>query len=213
MKNKLLITTIILLTVLNMGLLYIIKKNTQNKGITSIENIQLKEQLDKTQWNLNVMRQTMMLQQRSESTPFGEVKVKRITEIGNIPFKTLIQKEPYLCFRFKETDCDACINRTTKLLTELAPHFPQKIMVLSGYANMRQFYAFAQTYKDYFSVFNVDTLPVAAENQSQPYFFIVTPDMRIQNVFILTDEIWEATSEYIHNMEHKYWNVHCEHKH
>ncbi len=59
---------------------------------------------------------------------------------------------------------------------------------------------------------NVSSLPVAAENQDQPYFFVVTPELKMQNVFIVNKGDSKLTEEYVHSMVHKYWGE-CQHDH
>ncbi|MDR1983503.1 MAG: hypothetical protein LBQ28_01565 [Prevotellaceae bacterium] len=113
---------------------------------------------------------------------------------------------PRFCFRFKETDCDACINRITRTLSGIAKHFPENgIVILSGYDNARQFYAYAQTINLKFSVYNANKFNIDLDEHSLPYFFVLTTDGRMRNIFIPDENDTKFTSQYVDVVKKKYW--------
>ena len=209
-KKKFILTLVIssiLLMILNIGLLY---RHSQNEKELSIQKEQLnKLTIDKKEIS-ETFRKSTIYQQASEATTCKDFKV--IDPINNeetILFKDIIHnKVAQLFFRFKETNCDACTQNTLKQLSKLSAQFPkQGIIVLAGYKNIRQFNAFAQTYKLNFKVFNVHTLPIVAEKQNQPYLFVVTSEYKIQNIFIVNKSESRFTAEYLRCMTNKYWNT------
>jgi hypothetical protein len=158
------------------------------------------------------LSKNIILQQESEGLTVQTIKVQDVEHKREVPLQSLIKtdQQSVLCFRFRENDCDACVQQSLSLLKEVSEYFPEKgIAILSGYGNVRQFQAYAQsTDKHLFLVYNVDTVSIAAENQEQPYFFVLTHEYKIQNVFIVCKEDAQLTAEYLHSMAHKYWAVH-----
>jgi phage gp45-like len=206
--NILLWAVIALLLVFNISALY--KYQKCQKELLSAHEV-LKNLSDRDEYgDTSVLKQFIISQQRSEavSCKFVELKDSKTGQI--VPLSSLINgKNTLLFFRFKETSCDACVQQSTVELDKLSAHFPEnKIVILSGYSNVRQFNAYAQACNKNFRVMNADSIPVDAENQEQPYFFVVTPDLKIQNVFIVSKGDDKLTVEYLHCMVHKYWENH-----
>jgi hypothetical protein len=162
-----------------------------------------------------ILKQAMMFQQMSEAVSCKDVKLQDAKTRKTIALFSLFKgNNALLFFRFKENDCDACVEKSVKLLEKMSGYFPANgIVILSGYGNVRQFYAYAQSKKKQFRILNTETFPVAAENQEQPYFFVVTPDLKIQNVFIVNKGDSQFTGDYLHNIEHKYWDLQDGHTH
>jgi hypothetical protein len=203
-KNILLGIVIILLLIFNSVIAYKYNANKKELAIVNrFSELQVKEN-----HNANSLKKAIMLQQLSEAIPCVDIEIKDAETQKTVFLHSLLEKDkPLLFFRFKESYCDACVEQSILLLTDMSKYFPEnRILILSGYANVRQFYAYAQTYKKHFKVFNIDVLPIAAEDQDSPYFFVLTQDMKFQNIFIVNKEDIGLTSEYLHYMGHKYWS-------
>lgn len=169
-----------------------------------------------------VLKHNLIIQQLSEAISCENLELKTPDTRENISFTKLIQNEPKLFFRFKEASCDACIQSTIEFLSDLSKSMPDiEIIILSGYANVRQFQAYAQSNQSkQFKVYNINEIPFTADQQDQPYLFIVTPDNLIRNVFITTKEDDRLTQEYLNAIMHRYWHhaIHdhhdcCDHHH
>ena len=210
-KNVLLWAVIALLLVLNLIALYRYRQSQIELQTVSyrINELSVKEARESS-----VLKKFMLLQQVSEGVSCKEMEIQDAKTKETITMASLFKNnDALLFFRFKENDCDACVSKSVRLLEDMSEHFPANgIVILSGYGNVRQFYAYAQSKERHFRVFNAGALPVDAENQEQPYFFVVTPDLKIQNVFIVSKEDEKMTSSYLHVISHKYWNV-CSHGH
>jgi hypothetical protein len=211
-QNYGLIAVILLLFLFDIILLY---KNYRTKN----DNLFLAAQMNKAavkQDESKILKKAILFQQMAEATPCPDIEMGDPETKSKIRFMDLMKKEQTLLFfRFKETNCNGCIESTLSLLSDMSKNFPKKgIVILCGYRNVREFYAFAQLRKDqHLSVYNVNVLPVVAEEQEQPYLFVVDHEMKIQNVFIVNKGDSELTSEYLHCMGHKYWDIHVHNEH
>lgn len=113
--------------------------------------------------------------------------------------------ENILCFRFKDTHCDACIQYAMRLLNEVVEKIKGKIVVLSGYTNYTHFAAFASKQKSKISTYNIQNIKDWNIDQiEQSYFFIIN-DGKIHNVFVPLKEDEIYTQNYIDAMIYKYW--------
>jgi hypothetical protein len=202
------------------GLLLVLNSTVLYRYYRSLEKLQ------EISWQVNefsvkelressILKRTVMFQQMSEAVSCREVKLQDAETRKTVTSQSLLKgNSALLFFRFKENDCDACVEKSVDLLEKISGYFPANgIVILSGYGNVRQFYAYVQSKKKQFRILNTETLPVAAENQEQPYFFVVTPDLKIQNVFIVNKGDSQFTGEYLHNIGHKYWDLQDGHTH
>jgi hypothetical protein len=196
-KTKIMLGLILLLVILNTDLLIRVNKvKAEVKTENTVES-----------QDINILNHNMLLQQYSESESCQGILLKDPVTKLDISFDALVSDTcPVLFFRFKENTCDVCIRGALEILKQYSGLFPEAgLVVLSGYRNVRHFYSFFQSSDIHFRVLNVDQLPLATEGQGEPYFFVVTSDMKIQNVFITSREVASLTGEYLHGMGHKYW--------
>ena len=113
--------------------------------------------------------------------------------------------KPTLCFRFKDTHCDACVQQAVRILNEISALIPDEIILLSGYRNFTHFAAFGSCQKEKISTYNVKDIPSwEIDSLDQSYFFVLYND-HIHNVFMPLKEDNNYTVEYIHTLLHKYW--------
>ena len=149
------------------------------------------------------------IQHRMEQIPLPEVSIKNVKNKEDITLKTLCKEDSILVFfRFKETHCDACIQSTLNLLKKfLSEHEIFNIIILSGYANIRQFSAFAQSQSNKMKVYNVENIPWQVDEIDEPYFFVVTKGKYVNNVFIPLKEDNIYTENYINMLLNKYRGI------
>lgn len=112
-----------------------------------------------------------------------------------------------LCFRFKDTHCDACIQHAIRLLNEIPTSIQRKIVVLCGYTNYVHFTAFESKQKKEIRTYNVEEIKHWDIDQIEQSYFFVIQNGKIHNVFIPLKEDDKYTQEYIHSLLHKYWNL------
>ena len=211
-KETLFIIAIIILLAFNSVLLY---KHKQLKN----NHLSLFSQLSELLGKEDFLKTTSIVQHFSEGMPANGIEVRNSENGMNVPLSSLAENDACLFFRFKETDCDGCVQQSIRLLEKFSNQFPEmKIFILSGYSNVRYFHAYVQNHKENFIVYNLNFMPLTADNQDEPYFFVLTPDQRIQNVFITNNEDNSFSEEYIDCMRVKYWSAHihdhnCEHEH
>lgn len=124
----------------------------------------------------------------------------------NIRILDLIDNDvPLLFFRFKETDCDACIQHILGVLNSVTDKIPGfRVIILSGYKNVRQFYAYANSENKAFDVYNVDELPIILDHHDKPYFFLLDKDMIFKDVFFYAKEDKRLIDNYLEFIVQKY---------
>jgi hypothetical protein len=216
-KNIFLWILTVLLLLFNLSLMY--KYKQQKNSINDLTN-KTGRITDREAWEAEELKEATLIQQLSEAYPCQNIEIKNPKTKENILLHSLLKEHKVvLFFRFKENDCDACIQHATKTLSEIAEHFPEmNIVILSGYGNVRQFYAYAQTENHQLSVYNVNHLSIPVDDREIPYFFILTPALKIQNIFILDKSDPTLTIRYLNVMQEKYWpgehdHTHCTHDH
>lgn len=155
----------------------------------------------------NTLEEYSLLQQDSESRPLMDIELKDAKTKNTVQLSSLLKKDcPVLFFRFKETNCDACILQAIRMLKEIKVHSPKEnIVILCGYKNVRYFYAYANEEKNDFGVYNIDSLPLPIDKSDNPYFFIMTNDRVIRNIFIPLKNNRQYTQDYLKCMADKYW--------
>jgi len=206
---------IVVILLLNVFLLY---KFQQLKVQLATLNYQYNEISIKELRVSSMLKESMFLQQITESELLPDVQLTDSKTQKNIPITSLNkERQPVLFFRFKESHCDACTQSAIRILREIAPHFPPGgIAILAGYTNVRQFYAFATAEKMNIKVYNIADLPLHIDKQEKPWFFVLTPEGRMQNVFVPVKGDEQHTKKYLQCITNKYWHVHdehCEHEH
>ncbi len=179
---------------------YRLKKEAMNVA-DKYSSIQIKEER-----NSQKLKTYALFQQTLEGISVPSLKVqnsqKEIMYLSEIETAT---NKPVLCFRFKDTHCDACVQQAVRILNEISSLIPDKIVLLSGYRNFAHFAAFESCQKEKISTYNVKDIPDwEIDTLDQSYFFVLY-DNRIHNVFIPLKEDKNYTVEYIHTLLHKYW--------
>lgn len=166
----------------------------------------------------SILKNNMLLQYISESILDPEIELRSPIEKNSTRISDLIKdKKVLLFFRFKENDCDACIQKGLELLKKTKNQLHnQRIIILSGYKNVSQFYAYAKSENILLEIYNVDVLPIPIDNQNNPYFFILNERLEMKNIFIPMKEDMKLTADYLDCIKDKYWHIHnenCNHIH
>lgn len=155
-----------------------------------------------------------ILQQTMEGCDIPNVMIKN-SDKESLLLSSLPQNatDAVLCFRFKETHCDACIQNTIRLLNEISTSLQGKIAILCGYTNFIHFAAFESKQNKNIAIYNVENITcLDIDKIEQSYFFIIQ-NGKIHNIFIPLKEDNKYIHEYIHILLHKYWNLYNDNKH
>lgn len=167
----------------------------------------------------SILKKNIIFHHAAEAAYCPDIQLKKPKTNSDLKLSALVNNsnEPLLFFRFKETDCDACVQQALKLLKKITEQSPgRRITILSGYKNVRQFYAYADNESKSFDIYNVDELPVIPETQESPYFFVLNGDLAMKNVFVPMKGDMEFTVDYLECISQKYWQCgheHCNHAH
>lgn len=155
----------------------------------------------------SVLKENNVVQRMTEAMSCPDITLVDPGSKRNRKISDLLQKDaPLLFFRFRETDCNACVQQALELLKDIAVRFPeQKIVVLSGYKNVRQFYAYAGNESKEFKVYNVNEFPILPDNYDKPYFFVLNKNMELRDIFFYVKEETELNMDYLNCIIRKHW--------
>lgn len=205
-NSLILIICILVLMILNVVLSFRLKSM---KSYFISENREYVGQLDKLQRDYRVLLANQFYQYGSEGIVLADFYLRNIEVCDSFPVSSLIHDRDILFFRFKETNCDACVNRFMEFLKGISKDFPmQNIVILCGYTNVHEYRTFVRKNNLPIPVFNVkdiSTLPV--ECQENPYFFVLSSDLRVKNIFIPDVHRTENLNRYLVFVKDKYWSL------
>lgn len=152
----------------------------------------------------NNLKSFSLYHQEYENSIMPIIKFRRDETLFHDSIHLYNTKEPLFCFRFKETHCDACIQKTLTLLNEINRNFPVRIIVLCSFTNYNQFAAFRSRQSNNIKILNIEEISWNVDTIEQSYFFIIQKGY-IHNLFVPLKEDWDYVKKYIQIIRHKYW--------
>lgn len=134
-------------------------------------------------------------------------------EKDSLALSSLFQntKDAILCFRFKDTHCDACVQHAMRLLNDAIEKVHIRTVVLCGYTNYVHFAAFESKQKSEISIYNIENIKDWDIDQIEQSYFFIMNGGRVSQVFIPLKEDDEYTQRYISILSHKYGKLRDEH--
>lgn len=211
MKRTLIYLVIGLLIVVNIVLLFRLQKT---KTLTERVSDQYAKMSIEEERNSTKLARNMLLQHMAENVTLPIVKSLNPYSGDTILLSDILkQEENTLCFRIKETHCDACVQHGLRLLKQVSEEPGSNIVVLCGFMNTRQFVAFSKAQNKRLSVYNVTRIAWEVDEFDEPYFFVVSKDGKVHNLFVPLKEDERLTERYMHEVQQKYWEekVNCNH--
>lgn len=198
------VSAVFFLIMLNVFLLFRLRyekvyvKNMQNKS-----NVLL----DEANMNLLLLFQNMIYQYENEAVQLPDFSLKNCESLDSFPVSSLIGNETVLFFRFRETNCDLCVNKFMELLKNVSDKFPPRhFVVLCSYDNIHECKTFIRKNNLNINIFNVKVLvDLPMEKRNDPYFFILNSDLKVQNVFIPNKNNIDNMNDYMIYIKEKYW--------
>ena len=147
-----------------------------------------------------------IFQQIMEGTDFPEITIDK-GRGDSLLLSSLLNAYdvPVLCFRFKDSHCDACIQHAIRLLNKISKDSQCQIVVMSGYANFRQFKAFENSQNGKLVTYNIEDIECWEIDDIEQIYFFVFKDGKIHNVFVPLKEDEIYMQNYINSMIQKYW--------
>ncbi|MCX6327698.1 MAG: hypothetical protein NT144_13765 [Bacteroidia bacterium] len=196
---KKIIFSIILIT-LSLGLIIyqtiIIRKlGTSLKQVNSI-NEAIKNEKD-------VLTENLILHWKNEN---GKIADSIIWDenFGVISKSILISKGPVLIFRFSEFNCKTCIDELLKLINDRLHDKHINFIVVGNFQNSRALSVFKSVKQLNCPIYNSKKL---VTNESiTPYFFILSEDGTISELFYPDNLFPVLSSKYIEIIEEKYFS-------
>ena len=99
-----------------------------------------------------------------------------------ITLKDII-KQPTLVYRFASSNCSMCVEEQFQILKKMKDQLPERTILISSYLSGNAVTILKKTYQLEFDIFNILLLDIPMENQSNPYYFVIDPDMKCHNFF------------------------------
>lgn len=205
-SSVILIICIIVLMILNVVLSFRLKSI---KSYVISENKACLGQLDRLQRDYRVLLTNQFHQYESEGSILIDFYLREIEVRDSFPVSSVIDDKNILFLRFKETNCDACVNRFMEFLKGIPNNFPvQNMVILCGYTNVHEYRTFVRKNKLRIPVFNIESISaLSVDCQENPYFFVLGSDLRIKNIFIPDVHQTKHLNRYLNFVKNKYWTL------
>ena len=103
-----------------------------------------------------------------------------------------------LVYRFSRMNCLPCIAMHFKLLKSILDDRAQMgLIILCDYHNARDLRILRNTYEVSCGLYSVDRIGIPIEDVNNPYFFILTQDMRCEGFFTAFKETSQQTENFL----------------
>ncbi len=123
---------------------------------------------------------------------------------SKINFRTLSKSRPVLVFRYTELSCNACVDvemfNLTKYWNVKTNIHP---IIMTSYEDKSNLYMFKRVNRVEFEMYNTlnSKLPIDVEEDNIPYYFVLYPNGKVDNVFIPDKTLPQFTDQYFKIIE------------
>ena len=116
----------------------------------------------------------------------------------------LVKFKPLLIYRFTELHCNTCYETEIEALQAAFPDTSNLVSIICSYHIERDFIIFKKMNEIKIPLYRIemDTLKWPAEKYSNPYYFVLHPDMKISHVYIPNKIYPEVNRQYLENVKH-----------
>ena len=136
------------------------------------------------------------------------VQIKMLNENGNMINIRDIAKNDKLVFRYSEMNCNVCVDSQLVVLKQLCELIGEnKIIIITTYVNALNMAKFKRINQIKPPIYNLigEGLGLQIDSLNMPFYFTLTKDGIITNVFIPEKEYPKSTQLYIKTIE-RYFN-------
>ena len=121
----------------------------------------------------------------------------------SILLSKLINQKPILIFSFSDKTCNSCIDELLIYLQKFFFREYDKIMILSSHKNDMNYYMFLQSNNIRFPSFQIsyDAFEWIHADFSEPFFFLLYPDMKISNIYVPNKAYPEMNKQYLEGIK------------
>ena len=114
-----------------------------------------------------------------------------------------LNKKPVLIFRYTDKICNSCVDEQ---ISALKKHFfreNEKVVVLSSYQMESNFYMSQKAYniRFPFCLIPSDAFDWVLEDSSNPYYFVLHPDMKISHIYVPDKAYPELNKQYLEGVK------------
>ena len=184
------LTLVCIVTIIMSLILFQPNKNT---------NVILQNKIDSLKFYHGIFKNMSFLRQMEITSEGYKIssELKITNENGIQSFLKDIIKQPTLIYRFSSSNCTICVEEQFAMLKEMQNYLPEHIILLGSYLSYKNLNIIKRTQQFHFKVYNVMELDIPMENQSNPYYFVINPDMTCNHFFSAMKETPFFTQKYL----------------
>ena len=119
------------------------------------------------------------------------------------PLSELVNLKPLLIYRYTELHCNTCYETEIEALKEEFSDTSNLVSIICSYHIERNFTLFKRMNEIKIPLYRIamDTLKWPAEKYSNPYYFILHPDMKISHVYVPNKAYPEINRQYLKSVK------------
>lgn len=171
-------------------LLYIGNKNLEKESLSQLER-------------MGNMRKNFLLNITNRCS-FPVTKNLEVLDMNMnmIDIKYIIGNQPKVIFRFTDQACGKCISDFIKLINNFSGKSSYNIVFLVSSKNPKYLFEFGITLNKSISIYRIDysVLGTPYESTDIPYFFIISPDLNMNDFFIPDSNDSVLVKEYLNKL-------------
>lgn len=183
---------IIIILIASLSFLIVALHQVNNEYIKLSSNLEKNSLIEqKSSEKYRILAINTKNQYRCNNTKIKDIYVAK--PLGDsIKLSSIINNKPKLIFRFKETDCNICIENALNDIREIYRIVgAQNIIILANYYNVRSFISFFNSNKMNVMIYNTSSkeLGIPIESLDTPYFAIVDAKLIAHSIVIPAKEL------------------------
>lgn len=164
-------------------------------------------QLNKLQGQIEGVRSSVIWATMSEGEFISNLDLT--DEQGKMTsLQSLLSDKYTLVLNYSELNCSSCVEKQIKLLDKAIDAIGTKnVLICASYTNSRELLLFKRMNQVKVPIFNLGTsgLGIKAEEANSPIFFVLSNDLKINNVFLPLEYDPDLTNSYLDQVLEKYW--------
>ena len=125
-----------------------------------------------------------------------------------VRLKSLLFGTYTLVLYYSELHCSSCVEKQIKLLNKAAETIGSKnILISTSYTNTRELLLFKRMNQIKLPIYNLGSegLGLSTDKVQSPVFFVLSKDLKTQNIFVPLEFDPELTMSYLDKIMVKYW--------
>ncbi len=189
---------------LGLAVSYSINNNKQNKEQLSI----LQKNIDFNSNRLKASHELRLLEFKNRLSRISSTSLYKKITGDLVTSSVLCNNGEKLIFSIPESVCNTCHENTFKQLEKISESIdPKNILVLVDNSKLRSTYVEFQERKSNINVMGVNFKELGFDIHYVPFFFILSPDSSVKNLFVPNSFDPELTFNYIEVVKKNYFQL------